>query len=77
MEPSLTATNGKFKDDIEKRYTIEQFHYKQGYGDKILIKQKEEFDKYLNTYMTTSAKHNRLVKDNYQRKMSFIFIKKI
>lgn len=69
MNSIITPTAGKFKEDIDKRYTFGHSLFKEGYGERVLIKQREEFEKYLNTYMNETSKHIQLVKDSYQRKM--------
>lgn len=68
------SSNGKFREDIDKKYTLDQFRWKQGYGENLRSKQKEDFEKYFETYLATSSKHMNLIQDNFQRKMLILQI---
>ncbi len=65
----ILSTNGKLKEELDKKFLKEQSLYKQGYGENVRLHQKQEFEKYIDVYMATSSKHMNLIKDNYQRKL--------
>jgi len=67
----LISSNAKFRQDLDQKYTSEQFLFKQGYGSNVREKQKQDFEKYFENYMTTTSRHINLMHENYQRKMSF------
>ena len=66
---NLITSNDKFKEDLERNFIREQPRFKLGYGDKLPLKQKKEFEKYIEVYMANSSRHLNMVKDNAMRKM--------
>ena len=67
----LISSNAKFKQDLDRKYSLEQYRFRQGYGANLREKQKQEFEKYLENYMANTSRHINLIRDSYQRKMSF------